>query len=107
MTRLSVGRSTRVARSGDVITPRFIRSLCARLAEGKRVRRALPIWGRVHIDRPLPFLCVYRRQDAADVGLPELVNSDAAYLVASGERRLHPSLSALVQAIVRTMTDRF
>ena len=31
-----------------------------RLAAGLPVRRTLPGGGRLHIDRPLPFLCVYR-----------------------------------------------
>lgn len=91
----------------DAITDRFVRSLCARLSEGKRVRRALPIWGRVHIDRPLPFLCVYRRPRAPDLAFEELVNSDASYLLASGDPRLHESLSRLVQTIAKTMVGHF
>ena len=91
----------------DVITDRFVRSLCARLTEGKRVRRSLPIWGRVHIDRPLPFLCVYRRPPAPDLAFEQLVTSDASYLLASGDPRLHDSLGGLVRAIAQTMVEQF
>ena len=45
--------------------PRSSSRTCARrLARNKRVRRTLPGWGRLHIDRQLPFLCVYRRPPA-------------------------------------------
>ena len=32
----------------------------SRLGAGKQVRRNLPGGGRLHIDHPVPFLCVYR-----------------------------------------------
>ena len=37
----------------------------ARLGAGKSVRRNLPDGGRLHIDHPVPFLCVYRAPIAA------------------------------------------
>ncbi len=44
-----------------IISDRFIQTVCTRLAENKQVRRTLPLGGRLHIDRQLPFLCIYRR----------------------------------------------
>ena len=40
------------------------------LAAGKRVRRTLEPWGRLHLDRSLPFLCLYRRPREGAVAAP-------------------------------------
>jgi glutathione synthase len=46
------------------------------------VRRALPGWGRLHIDRQLPFLCVYRRLPQDDNSKFErLIMGEASYLI--------------------------
>jgi hypothetical protein len=86
----------------------LIREVCARLVEGKRVRRALPGHGRLHIDRPLPFLCVYRHPPGRrDEGTDRLVLGQASYLVAVGEEALQESLDALVTGIVKTLSAQF
>ena len=90
------------------ITDRFIASLCARLSEDKRVRRKLPIWGRVHIDRQLPFLCVYRKPEGRlDEGTDRLLYGEASYLLASGAARFHESLNSLVKKIAETQAGVF
>ena len=38
----------------------ILAELCAGVAGGRSVRRKLPFGGRLHIDRPLPFLVVHR-----------------------------------------------
>ena len=43
------------------ISDSLVKSVCRRLRRNLRVRRTLPGNGRLHIDRQLPFLCVYRR----------------------------------------------
>lgn len=92
----------------EVITDQFVASLCDRLKMNKRVRRKLPVWGRVHIDRQLPFLCVYRKPtDRDDAGTERLLFGEAAYLVASCEAHLHRSLSSLVRRIVEAQAEAF
>ena len=86
---------------------RFITTICKRLSEGKRVRRVLPQWGRLHIDRQLPFLCVYRRPADEDPGTCDLVMGEASYLIASGEQRLHAGLAKLVSEIATVLKDAF
>lgn len=91
-----------------VISDRFIQTVCTRLAENKQVRRTLPLSGRLHIDRQLPFLCVYRRPPSrVDTGTDRLVMGQAAYIVASGDRDLSESLSKLIRCIVKTLTPEF
>ena len=53
-----------------------------RLAAGKPIRRTLGGGGRLHIDRPLPFLCVYRAPAGPDLGTADLVRTQASYLIA-------------------------
>jgi uncharacterized protein (TIGR02421 family) len=90
------------------ITESFTRSVCERLADDKRVRRRLPGGGRLHIDRRLPFLCVYREPGRIVHGdTPKLVVSEAAYLIAPGTRELHAPLRALVRGVASTMVDVF
>lgn len=90
------------------ITEQFIETAAARLAKNKPVRRRLPLWGRLHIDRQLPFLCVYRRPPRRDdSGTDRLVLGEAAYLQAPGNRVLTKQLSSLVQAIAVTQKRVF
>jgi uncharacterized protein (TIGR02421 family) len=69
----------------------------ARIASGKPVRRTLVGGGRLHVDRPLPFLCVYRPPaDREDPGTADLVRSQASYLIAPA----HPAHAAEVEAVI-------
>ncbi len=62
--------------------------------------------GRLHIDRTLPFLVVYRRpHNYSDKGTDRLVKGEASYLIISDDPQLKPSLAKLIQAIVRTLSQ--
>lgn len=90
------------------ITESFIQSVCERIAADRRVRRRLPGGGRLHIDRRLPFLCVYREPGKVVVGdTPKLVVGEAAYLIAPGTRELHVPLRDLVRGVADVMVDAF
>ena len=57
---------------------KLIHNICERLSEGKQVRRTLPYEGRLHIDRTLPFLMVYRRPPKSpDKGTDLLLKGEA------------------------------
>ncbi len=109
---LVVGAETEIEpqQRGDsvAISKRAIASATKRLQEGKRVRRSLPIWGRLHIDRQLPFLIVYRRPPTGgDPGTSRLVAGEASYLTAAGDKHLHSSLMALTRGIANTVGNLF
>lgn len=92
----------------EVISEVLTRTVCERLAQGKRVRRTLPGHGRLHIDRQLPFVCIYRQPaQGNDAGTVHLVLGEASYLLASGDVRLEMSLAELVAAIVETLSATF
>ncbi len=90
------------------ITAPFIQSVCERLAADRRVRRRLPGGGRLHIDRRLPFLCVYREPGESVTGeTPQLVVSQATYIIAPGTRDLHVPLRDLVRGVADVIVDAF
>lgn len=95
-------------RTRSKISAKLIEEICDRLAQNKQVRRTLPRKGRVHIDRQLPFLCVYRRPtEREDAGTHRLVKGEASYLVAPGDDQFHDSTSTLVREVVRTLSREF
>ena len=74
----------------------FVEAACQRVREGKPLRRKLSPWGRVHVDRPLPFLVVYRRPvRRQDDGTESLIVGEASYVIASGGRRARGGLTAV------------
>jgi uncharacterized protein (TIGR02421 family) len=95
-------------RQESVVSDRLLGQVCSRLAENKRVRRSLPVWGRIHIDRQLPFLCVYRRPPGReDRGTKRLVTGEASYLIARGGSKVQPGLREMVGAVARILGEQF
>ncbi|HKX13342.1 MAG TPA: flavohemoglobin expression-modulating QEGLA motif protein [bacterium] len=79
-----------------------------RLAEGKSVRRRLPPWGRLHMDRSLPFLCLYRRPKSLEFAATErLVIAQASYLTAGDEEVQRRPIARLIETIIAEMTREF
>ncbi len=102
----SKGKS--IVRSKNEFPAELIDEVCHRLAENLPVRRTLPDKGRLHIDRQLPFLCVYRQPpDRVDAGTERLVQGEASYLVAPGKTGFSKNVSELVRQIVRTLSAEF
>ena len=90
------------------LSAKWVEAICQRLRQDRRVRRTLPGDGRLHIDRRLPFLCLYRRPPGVvDAGTELLVKGEASYLIAPSAAELQPGLSRLVSAIVRSMSAEF
>lgn len=86
----------------------FVAQVCERLAKGNVVRRALPGGGRRHVDRPVPFLCVYREPVGKEVSeTAQLVVGEASYLIAPGTAEVHLGFKALVGGIAEVMADNF
>ena len=92
----------------NIISDELIKEIQDRLSEGKQVRRTLPLEGRLHIDRTLPFLVVYRQpRKQLDHGTDQLVKGEASYLIASSRPQLKPSLSELIRTIVKTLSREY
>jgi uncharacterized protein (TIGR02421 family) len=94
--------------NANTISDQFVKDVCERLAENKQVRRTLPGWGRVHIDRQLPFLCIYRKRKNEQDSLSEgLITGEASYLTAIENRKQNKQLSFLVKSIAETLKKSF
>jgi uncharacterized protein (TIGR02421 family) len=92
----------------NTITDQFVRDVCRRLSGNKQVRRSLPVWGRVHIDRQLPFLCIYRkRKNDQDSFSEGLITGEASYLTAIESRTQNKQLAVLVKSIAETLKKSF
>lgn len=77
-----------------VIPSQFVKDVTDRLQQNKRVRRALPGWGGVRIDRQLPFLCVYRqRPEQINQDIHELLLGQASYIMALSGAGVQPQVS--------------
>jgi uncharacterized protein (TIGR02421 family) len=94
--------------NAELIRDSLLQSLQERLLENKRIRRVFPEGGRLHIDRQLPFLCVYRiPASQPDFQTSRLIVGQASYLLASGAKNQRRSTSNLVRMIVRTLSREF
>jgi len=95
--------------SRPVRIPAELTTAARRTLSGDRIlRRRLPGWGRLHIDRRQPFLCVYRKPpNRKDAGTDTLLLSQASYLLASGDRAIHASLCALTTALIAELAEAF
>ncbi len=100
------GREPGGPAKGPAIDPVLIAQIRHRLAEGKQVRRSLGGRGRLHVDRELPFLCVYRPPAKNDPGTDQLVTGEASYLILP-KSASEGSVRRLVTPIAETMVEKF
>lgn len=78
------------------------------IAQGKKLRMMLPEKGVVYMERPLPFLTVYRRPEGRpDPGCDQLVTSQAAYIVGSGSEAMRKPLMGVVNMLCRLCQPSF
>ncbi len=90
------------------LTDQLIEDITTRLTKGRQVRRTLPPGGRIHIDRQLPFLFVYRPAGTAvDPAIAGLITSEASYLIAPARTRTHSWTNRLVEQITATLSATF
>jgi uncharacterized protein (TIGR02421 family) len=85
----------------------FVDAVVARLAGDQPVRRVVP-GGWLHIDRPLPFLCVHRSaSDDTATGAERLVLSQASHLRVAEDGALAAPVRRLVVALAEQLGRRF
>jgi uncharacterized protein (TIGR02421 family) len=93
-------------KQSSYITDSYINEVRMRLRKNQRIRRPLPGWGKIHIDRRLPFLCVYRKTGEED-GAERFVTTGASFIVASDKAHSGKRLSKLVYAIAEELSKEF
>ena len=86
------------------ISESLIREVRNRLAANQTVRRTLPDGGRVHVDRQLPFLAVYRPPpDGSDDGIARFVRGEASYLIAPHDPKHRARVTKLASGIAEEL----
>ncbi len=80
----------------------FVGEVLTAIGAGKPVRHDLEGGGRLHIDRPLPFLCVCTAAEGNDAAR-DIASANASYLVTGDPE----CAAALIHAIGGAMTERF
>ncbi|ARS37063.1 flavohemoglobin expression-modulating QEGLA motif protein [Pontibacter actiniarum] len=90
----------------ESITDSFIQKITRSLKRGKQVHRRLPQGGLIYIDRPLPFLVLFRHPAGQpDHPTADFLKANAAYIISHEERT--EELRPLVQSIAKSMADKF
>jgi uncharacterized protein (TIGR02421 family) len=80
----------------------------AELIADRPVRLELPGGGRLHLERRLPFICVYRRVESdQDRGTEELVTGEPSYLIVGAEARPASRALQLLRAVVEHEARHF
>jgi uncharacterized protein (TIGR02421 family) len=98
---------TSTATSPTTVFERVAAAASAHVRADRPLRRNLPGGGRLHLDRALPFLVLYRRPPGVlDEGTSELAAALSAYLLASGEARFHAGLEQVANAVAEAARDR-
>jgi uncharacterized protein (TIGR02421 family) len=78
------------------------------LASGAPVVRELAGGGRLNIERPQPFLCLYRRPSTMDdVGTEDLLTTQASYLVIPEDEPGLEELRGLLSTILGSLSASF
>lgn len=88
--------------------------IISRIEAEKKVRRSLyfrgKTVGKIHIDRQLPFLCLYRLSDEDKknrTGDEKLVMGEASYIIAPGAKTYQSWLSEIVKEIASHLSAKF
>ncbi|NTV38612.1 MAG: DUF1704 domain-containing protein [Demequinaceae bacterium] len=90
------------------ISTAFVSDVCSLIRDAKPVQRELPDGGRLHVDRALPFLVVYRhpvRRKDLDTDL--LVRGEASHLTVSGSAKHRDGVARLVDGVVGVLSESF
>ncbi len=80
------------------MTESLAKKVIAKLEAGETVDFELPRGGRLHIDRPLPFLCVYRPQTpGSEADTESLLMTQSAWLIVAPQVDISDWLGELMQ----------
>ncbi len=99
---------TNIPTTESLITGALLKEITGAIDANKPVRKKLPGGGRLHIDRQLPFLCVFRRRGGDGVDAAErLLLGSPSYLLVDGDPRYSDQLNSLLTAILKTLGKYF
>lgn len=88
------------------MSQKFLSDIHASLLAGQPIRCDLPGDGALYLERPLPFLTLYRQTTENDLGTGELIRGEAAYLIVPSSMT-KKVLVQLLKPIIDLQRDRF
>ncbi|NTF33605.1 flavohemoglobin expression-modulating QEGLA motif protein [Rhizobium skierniewicense] len=74
-------------------TYRGLEQVAALLGEGKAIRQDIGLDGRLHIDRPLPFICLHLINGSNGLAARDIAAANASYLIAADVAEAIPILN--------------
>ncbi len=77
-----------------------IDDIVAALNDARAVRETLPSGGRIHIDRPLPYICVHQQSDGLRKAAYDIATANASYLVSPDFAADAATLNQIGQAMI-------
>lgn len=87
--------------------PGLLNEIREKLSQNIPIRSTISGFGRLHIDRQLPFLCVYRKPSLDDWGTSKLVRSEASHLVLTEDAANNPNAGRIFRSIAETLSQEF
>lgn len=106
----SIDEKAKIARASvtrRAIDQELIGHIAEQISDNKRVRKFFRPWGRVALDRQLPYICVYRKRPNHTKGDESLVTGEAAYLLSDAKHHEHSKLKKLVSEIAIQNSEKF
>lgn len=92
----------------DQITPQLITAVADRIRENGRLRRNLPRGGRIHVDRQVPYVVVFRERSAErDGDARRFVVGEPAYIIAPASRTFAAGVRSLTGTVVKELSAQF
>jgi uncharacterized protein (TIGR02421 family) len=86
-----------------MIEKETIERITERLSEGLIVNELLPPDGVIHIDKLLPYICIYRFRKKEDRFFSSLLKTQASYIIVSDTLELRSLLQELARVISNTL----
>ncbi len=92
----------------DIFTDELITNVCTELDKNQVIRLNFPEWGRLHIDRRMPLLCVYRQPEShPDKGTERLLLGQGGYILVRQQMADSAGFRALIKALVSHLSKFF
>jgi hypothetical protein len=90
-------------RHGNAVQPQWLQEILECIRTDKSVRKDFDNGGRLHIDRPLPFLSVHIGRGREDLAARDITAANASYLVVNDIEEALP----IIEAVGAVLSQRF
>jgi len=94
--------------STSIFNHTFNQRVCNSLEKDQLVRHKFPVWGTLHIDRRLPFLCIYRQpHNRDDAGTEQLLLGQASYILIREQDADCEGFLSLIAEIMKVLSKHY